>query len=176
MLKQLIRDKIDEIFLEMQDANNINDGGIYPFDALQLEQIEEELAELIERVINYQKGGIQMKQGQLIAVNGVLYDYVGYDEESKLHKVAVVDIDEEGILTSTHNTWYFTNEELKNAKPNLTERQWIRIVETLIRNDYDLTEEEVETAAEDIVCREFAILGVPTVEELNRRIETYMQR
>ena len=58
MLRQLIRDKIDEIFLEVQDANNINDGGIYPLDALQLEQIEEELAELVERVIKYQKGGI----------------------------------------------------------------------------------------------------------------------
>ncbi len=58
MLKQLIHDKIDEIFLELQDANNINDGGIYPLDALRLEEIEEELAELITRVINYQKGGI----------------------------------------------------------------------------------------------------------------------
>ena len=58
MLKQLIHDKVDEIFLELQNANNITDGGIYPLDALQLEQIEESLAELIERVINYQKGGM----------------------------------------------------------------------------------------------------------------------
>ncbi len=54
MLKQLIRTKIDEIFLEMQEANNITDGGIDPLDALKLEQIEESLAELIERVIAYQ--------------------------------------------------------------------------------------------------------------------------
>lgn len=58
MLKELIHNKIEEIFLELQDANNINDGGIYPLDALHLEQIEEELAELVERVINYQKGGM----------------------------------------------------------------------------------------------------------------------
>lgn len=58
MLKELIHDKIDEIFLQLQDANNIADGGIYPLDALRLEEIEEELAELVERVINYQKGGI----------------------------------------------------------------------------------------------------------------------
>lgn len=59
MLKELIRTKIDEIFLEMQNVNNITDGGIYPLDALQLEEIEEELASLITRVINYQKGGIE---------------------------------------------------------------------------------------------------------------------
>jgi hypothetical protein len=61
-------------------------------------------------------------------------------------------------------------------KPNFTNKQWLGITETLIRNDYDLTEEEIQDAAEDIVYREFAILGVPTVEELNRRIETYMNR
>ena len=58
MLKELIHDKIDEIFLQLQNANNINDGGIYPLDAIRLDEIEEELAELIERVINYQKGGM----------------------------------------------------------------------------------------------------------------------
>lgn len=118
-----------------------------------------------------------MKSGDLIAVNGDLYIYVGYDEKYKKHEVSVVDIDEDGNLTATHNDWYYRDEELTvGNKPNFTEKQWIGIVETLIRNDYDLTEEEVETAAEDIVCREFAILGVPTVEELNRRIEIYMNR
>ena len=58
MLKQLIHDKIDEIFLQLQNANNVTDGGIYPMDALHLDQLEEELANLIERVVSYQKGGI----------------------------------------------------------------------------------------------------------------------
>lgn len=58
MLKQLIHNKIDEIFLQLQDVNNITDGGIYPMDALHLDQLEYELANLIERVISYQKGGI----------------------------------------------------------------------------------------------------------------------
>lgn len=123
-----------------------------------------------------------MKPGDLIAVNGSLYEYGGieeayYTKDLKLHKVYVVDIDEDGNLTNTHIPCYFTDEELtEGTKPPLTVKQWCGIVETLIRNDYDLTEEEIETAAEDIVCREFTILGVPTVEELNRRIETYMDR
>ena len=54
MLKQLIHDKIDEIFLELQDIHNITDGGIDPYDGLLLEELEEELAELISRVIDYQ--------------------------------------------------------------------------------------------------------------------------
>lgn len=57
MIKQLVHDKIDEIFLEMQNAEGITDGGIDPFDALQLEQIEESLAKLIEKVIDYQPKG-----------------------------------------------------------------------------------------------------------------------
>ena len=59
MLRQLIRDKIDEIFLECQEKEGITDGGIDPFDAIELEQIELSLCVLIKRVINYQKGGIE---------------------------------------------------------------------------------------------------------------------
>ena len=58
MLKQLIRTKIDEIFLEMQNKLGITDGGIDPFDALYLDQLEEQLEQHIARVINYQKGGM----------------------------------------------------------------------------------------------------------------------
>ena len=58
MLKQLIRDKVDEIFLEMQNAEGITDGEIEPFDALYLEQLEEQLEQHIARVIKYQKRGI----------------------------------------------------------------------------------------------------------------------
>ncbi len=57
MLKQLIHDKINEVFLEYQNANNIISGDIEPLDALQLEQIEESLCELIERVCRYQPKG-----------------------------------------------------------------------------------------------------------------------
>ena len=115
-----------------------------------------------------------LKAGDLIAVDGNLYDYVGYEEG--IHKVAVVDIDEEGILTNTHNTWYFTDEELSNRGIDLTQKQWIGLTEHFIRQDYDLTEEQIKDAAEDIVCRCFATTRIPLVEELPNYIATYMNR
>jgi hypothetical protein len=54
MLKELIREKVDEIFLVYQEINHVTDGDIKPFDAMKLDQIEEELATLIERVVAYQ--------------------------------------------------------------------------------------------------------------------------
>ena len=121
-----------------------------------------------------------MKQGDLIAVNGVLYEYgelekVKYLKE-KMHKVYEVDIDEEGILTATHNSWYLTDAELSNRGIDLTENQWIGLTEHFLRQDYDLTEEEVKDAAEDIVCRCFATTRVPMVEELPNYIAIYMDR
>lgn len=124
-----------------------------------------------------------MKQGDLIAVNGNIYEYSGYDKEYKLHMMYEVEIDEDGILTATYVERTFTTEELKNNKVNLTEKQWIGMVEYLLRNDYawskvlyNLTEEEITEAAEEIVLREFAIIGVPLVEELSQRITEYMNR
>lgn len=116
------------------------------------------------------------KEGQLIAVNGNLYDYIGIDEEIKMHKVAVVEIDEEGILTNTHNTWYFTDEELSNRGINLTQKQWIGLIEHFIRQEYDLTDEEINDAVEDIVCRCFSVTRIPLVEELPNYIAIYMNR
>lgn len=115
-----------------------------------------------------------MKQGDLIAVNGVLYEYG--EIEDKLHKVYVVDIDEEGILTATYNSWYLTDAELSNRGINLTENQWIGLTEHFLRQDYDLTEEEIKDAAEDIVCRCFATTRIPMVEELPNYIAIYMNR
>ena len=46
-LIQLIDDKIDEIFLAYQKANNIPSGDIDPLDDLQLEGIKVNLANLI---------------------------------------------------------------------------------------------------------------------------------
>lgn len=50
MLKELIHEKINEVFAEYQKANNIISGDIEPFDAQQLELAEGILAEIIERV------------------------------------------------------------------------------------------------------------------------------
>lgn len=54
MLKELIHEKINEVFLEYQNANSIICGDIEPWDALALENLEEHLAELIKRVCDYQ--------------------------------------------------------------------------------------------------------------------------
>ena len=55
MLKHLIHEKINEIFLEYQKGNNITSSDISSFDAMRLEHIEEALEELIIRVCKYQK-------------------------------------------------------------------------------------------------------------------------
>lgn len=50
MLKELIHDKINEVFLEYQKANHIISGDIDPFDAEYLDQLEEQLEQHIERI------------------------------------------------------------------------------------------------------------------------------
>lgn len=87
MLKELVHDKINEIFLEYQNANHIIDGGIEPFDALQLEQIEETLCEFVERVGQYQpkgysasftyctdEGDVHVKTYKLVEMDKFFYD------------------------------------------------------------------------------------------------------
>lgn len=124
-----------------------------------------------------------MKQGDLIAVNGAIYEYVGYDKEFKVHLVNEVEIDDDGNLTATYVERTFTDSELSNREINLSNKQWLGIVEYMLRNDYawskvlyNLTEDEIKDAAEDIVYREFAIIGVPLVEDLSKVITTYMNR
>ena len=53
-IRELVHDKINEVFLEYQKANHITNGDIHPEDALELDDIEEALEELIERVCAYQ--------------------------------------------------------------------------------------------------------------------------
>lgn len=54
MLKDLINEKINEVFLEYQKANGITSGDIHPEDAVELDNFEEALAEFVERVCSYQ--------------------------------------------------------------------------------------------------------------------------
>lgn len=58
MLKELIHNKINEIFAEYQKANNIISGDITPEDALILENFEEAFADHIERICSYQPKAI----------------------------------------------------------------------------------------------------------------------
>jgi hypothetical protein len=124
---------------------------------------------------------IIMKIGQIIAINGNLFEYGGIENaeysKGKFHKVYEIDVDEEGILTATSRTWYFIDEELKNDTIEFTKSQWYGIVEHFIRQDYDyLTEEEINDAVDDIVCREFAYGRPKTIEELQKHIAAHMKR
>jgi hypothetical protein len=58
MLKELIHEKVNEIFLAYQEANNVTSGDIYPLDAFTLEQIEDSLEALIRKVVAYQPKAI----------------------------------------------------------------------------------------------------------------------
>ena len=81
MLRELIHTKIDEIFIEYQEANNIISGDIDPFDALQLDLIERGLEELVEKVCAYQPK----------AIPASLYIY--RDREGDMHSVTYEHID-----------------------------------------------------------------------------------
>ena len=57
-IRELVHDKIDEVFLEYQKANNIISGDISPEDALILENFEEAFADHIERICSKQPKAI----------------------------------------------------------------------------------------------------------------------
>jgi hypothetical protein len=117
-----------------------------------------------------------LKRGQLIAVNGNLYEYDRYDKHLNVHFCTEVEIDEDGTLTATYVPCGFTDEELSNRGINLTQEQWIGLTEHFIRQEYVLDEEEIKEAAEDIVCRCFTVTRIPLVEELPNYIAHYMDR
>ena len=118
-----------------------------------------------------------MNQGQLVALNNKIYEYDRYDEHLKIHFVTEIDIDEEGYLTQTYIPYAFTDAEFTfDEKPNFTKDQWYGIVAHFIREgDFDLNEEEMEDATEDIVGRCFAY-GIPKIHELADYIADYMNR
>ena len=53
---ELLDEKVNEIFFEMQTELNIEYGDIEPLLALHLDELQEKLAEHIEKVLIYQKG------------------------------------------------------------------------------------------------------------------------
>ena len=52
---KLLEDKVDDIFLEMQNELDINNGDISPLDAFELDNYIKQLADKIEVVLNNQK-------------------------------------------------------------------------------------------------------------------------
>ena len=118
-----------------------------------------------------------MNQGTLVAVNNKIYEYDRYDEYLQIHITTEVDIDSEGFLTQTYIPYGFTNAEFTfDEKPSFTKDQWYGIVAHFIREgDFDLNEEEMDDATEDIVERCFAY-GIPKIHELTDYIAEYMNR
>lgn len=115
-----------------------------------------------------------MKKGTLIAIDGELYEYEKY--YNGFHIACEVMIDEDGHLTATYMPHAFSDRALKNNAVNFTKQQWYGIVKHFIRQDFDdLTEEDMNTAVEDIVDRCFA-LNMPEFEELSGYIACYMNR
>lgn len=117
------------------------------------------------------------EQGQLIAVNGGIYEYQKYDKIAKVHIVAEVDIDSEGNLTSTHILNYLYPEQLAEGvnKISLTKVQWYGIIAHLLRQSCKYSEEAIAEAAEDIVYRCFT-MSMPEFDELQDYIDCYMDR
>ena len=116
-----------------------------------------------------------MIKGNLIAINGELYEYA-YKGDN-YHIAYEVMIDDEGRLTETYEAYAFTDEELKNNAVNFTQTQWCGIIEHFIRQEYNLPDKEIRTAAEDIVFRCFTYgYGIPTIEELPEYIAEYLNR
>jgi hypothetical protein len=50
-VKQKIEDMMDEIFLETQQKHNITSGDIYPIQAIKLETLQEQIAEIVANQI-----------------------------------------------------------------------------------------------------------------------------
>ena len=115
-----------------------------------------------------------MKKGTLISIGGNIYEY---DYKGEMYHIAYeVLIDEDGHLTPTYTPMAFTDEELKNTETQFTVQQLYGIVEHFIRQDYDyLTEEQINTAVEDIVDRCF-VMNMPEFNEIQEYIACYMNR
>ena len=117
-----------------------------------------------------------MKKGTIMAIQGNLYEYDRYDERLRLHFVSEVDIDEMGHLTATYVPQAFNDEKIKDKATNFTKEQWYGIVEHFVRQDNDdLTDDEVNSATEDIVERCFSY-GIPNIEDLPEYIAEYFDR
>ena len=117
-----------------------------------------------------------MLQGQIIAINGNLYEYGHYDKDAKRHIAYLVEIDEDGGLTATYDAYAFTDEELLDNKIDLTEAQWGGLVYRYLADNDELTTEEMDDIIHDVSRRCFAVTGAPKVHELPEYIAEYMNR
>lgn len=118
-----------------------------------------------------------MEKGQLIVVDGQICEYDRYDKYLDVHYATEIEVDEYGHMTVTYAPLCFDPKEFTDGynKANFTVEQWYGIVECLIRQGYDLDNEEIDDATADIVERCFAV-NMPKFDELEDYIDRYMDR
>lgn len=86
MLQELIHEKINEVFLEYQKANNIISGDIDPWDAQCLEDLEDKMAKLI--------ADICMTMPKEVSFNSLAPSwYIYTDYEGIAHSISFNNID-----------------------------------------------------------------------------------
>lgn len=120
-----------------------------------------------------------MKQGQVIAINGNLFEYGGVEpcaySKGYLHKVYEIDVDEDGVLTATLRTCSYTAEDLKSNEVSFTKPQWYGVVELLVRQSYKLVDEEVENVVKQVV-ESFAGEMPKTITQAEEVISVYIKK
>lgn len=92
-IRELIDDKIHEVFYEYQQANGIKNGDVDPFDWARLEICKNELAEHIERIC--------AKQPRAINYNDFVPSwYIYTDYEGEFHTETFGQITEDAFFTN----------------------------------------------------------------------------
>jgi len=121
-----------------------------------------------------------VKKGKIISINGNLFEYGGIEpcEYSKgyLHKVYEIDVDEDGVLTATSRTDFYVDEDLKNNEVKFTKPQWYGVIELLVRQNYNLTDGEVENLVKRVVEEGFANGEPNTIEEAEKCISARVNK
>lgn len=122
MLKELINAKVDEIFVEYQNAHNITNGDINPLHAYDLEIAKDTLAEAIQVICNAQKNAINYDdfipswyiytdyegEAHSIVANALVSKNIFFTEVSK--KICFHDLDD-----STVRKIFYKGKEVRYA-------------------------------------------------------------
>ena len=112
----------------------------------------------------------------LLVVRGNLYSYWQWEEDIQMHKVMVVDIDEEGRLTATYIPAFFSEKEMEEGKEmELTPEQWLGLTKFLIQDFYFPDEEEYEKEAEKVL-EKFFLSSSRLVEDLPKFIKNCFEK
>lgn len=116
-------------------------------------------------------------EGDLVAVNGELYAYNAYDEQSDCHIISTIDVDEIGNMTDTRVTLVFSDEEMRGFETRdakLTDKEFKTVVNTLAFEalNFDFNKAEKLT---DALMNAFAENGKPPIRQLKAYIKDFAE-